>query len=302
MLRLTGITTASLILLTAALFAPFRERRPFWGAILILAIAAAGLADAQGKASGTLAIGKDTFDIHYAAATVAPDPFDKNKINTRIVLTDKPTPPDMLDDSAQIDDLKSKGYHGLLIEIAQDKSSFSASIISSTLEGSLSSSGTFDAGQLSVFTNKRVEGVLHADKEERAGVTLAYHIQFACDVMPPEAAPTPADEAAAKGKESTKAYLTLVAALRSGDKQTILGLAPPDQRAMFDTPQFPEMLKMAQAMMPQNIHVLKVTETGDRAKLLARGVMEGHAQRGKIYMTRLNGKWVLATETWSPER
>ena len=61
------------------------------------------------------------------------------------------------------------------------------------------------------------------------------------------------------------------------------------------------MLKLVQAMTPLDIKVLKATETGDRARLLARGSMEGKPQRGKIYLNRVNGKWIMAGETWGAE-
>jgi len=98
-----------------------------------------------------------------------------------------------------------------------------------------------------------------------------------------------------------KAYLSLVEAIRSGNKQKILEMAPPEKRAMIDTPQFPEMLKMVQMMTPQKIQVLKAMETGDKSTLITRGTSEGKPQRGKIYLTRVNGKWLVASETWGSE-
>lgn len=148
-----------------------------------------------------------------------------------------------------------------------------------------------------MFTTKRVEGKLHADPDEHMG----YDIQFAANVTAPEAAPTAADAVAAAGKESTKSYLALVDAIRTGNKQKIMELCPPEKRAQIDTPDFPKMLQMVQMMTPTDIKVLKATETGDRATLVAKGMMDGKAQRGKIYLTRSNGKWVMSNETWGSE-
>lgn len=245
-------------------------------------------------ASGTLTIGKDQFELKHAGAV-------KIKDGTRIVLADKPIPPDVLDDEAQVWDLKDKGYHGLQIDIAENRQNHTTFVISSTMPGTLTMSGTFHPERLSVFTAKRVEGSLEAQPEETAGTVVGYQVKFAADIMPPEAAPTAVDQAAAVGKESTKAYLALVAAIHAGDKQKILDLAPPDKRAVIDTPQFPEMLKLVQAMTPTNIRVLKATETGDHAKLLASGSMDGAKQRGKIYLNRVNGKWTMVSESWGKE-
>jgi hypothetical protein len=277
-----------------------RTFREFLG-MLLLGAATGATAHAQSNASGTLTIGKDRFEIRYAAATQVPDPFEKTKMNTRIVLTDKPVPEDLLDDDGQIIDLKRQGCHGLRVDITQDKTTHSTLVISASLQGSLSNSGTFNGKQLTVFTSDRVEGLLEAAPEEVTGTVLGFSIKFSAEVMPPEAPPTSADEAAASGKEPAKAYLALVEAIRSGDKQKIIDLSPPDRRGMIDTPEFPEMLKMVQQMTHQNIQVLKVSEHGDRARLLARGSLEGQTQRGKIYLNRLKGRWVMAGETWGTE-
>src|SRR5207248_1365656 len=159
----------------------------------------------QGTASGTLTVGKDTFAIKYVASALVRDSSEKTKTKTRIVLADKPIPDDLLDDEGQIWGLKEHGFHGLQVEITQDRANYSLYVISATLEGSLTTSGTFDAKRLTVFTNSRVEGSLEAAPEEHAGTTLGYSIKFAANVAPLEAAPTPADASAAAGKESTKA-------------------------------------------------------------------------------------------------
>src|ERR1051326_2178853 len=244
-------------------------------------------------ASGTLTIGKDQFEVKYSAAAQVKD-------GTRIVLADKPIPADIIDEESQIWDLKSQGFHGLEINITPDKSNFSLFVIAPTLQGSFTRSGTLDPARLTTFTNTRVEGSFQ-DTADAAGTPLAYNVKFAANVAPAEPPPTAADQTAAATRESTKAYLALVAAIRSGDKQQIMELAPPDRRPMIDTPDFPKMLKLVQAMTPTDIRVLKATETGDRAKLLASGSMDGTAQRGKIYLNRVNGKWVMASESWANE-
>ena len=267
----------------------------------LLLLSLGGTVYAQSTASGTLTIGKDKFEMKYSAAALVADSSGKTKTKTRIVLTDKPVPEDLLDDEGQIWDLKTRGYHGLQVDISQDKANYSLFAISATLEGSFTKSGTFDARRLTVFTNQRAEGSLEAAPEAHGGTAIGYSVKFATKVAPLEAAPTPADTAAVAGKESAKAYLALVEAIRSGNKQKIIELGPPDRRAVIDTPQFPEMLKLVQQMTPRNIRVLKATENGDHAKLLARGLAEGKPQRGKIYMDRVNGKWIMARESWGAE-
>jgi hypothetical protein len=58
---------------------------------------------------------------------------------------------------------------------------------------------------------------------------------------------------------------------------------------------------MVQMMTPTNIQVLKATETGDHARLLASGVQDGKPQRGRIYLNKANGRWIMASESWSAQ-
>ena len=248
-----------------------------------------------------MTINNDRFEITSAAAILAPDTFDKTKTITRIVLTDKPIPPGIVDDEGRVWDLKTQDYHGLEFGIAQDKGNYSLYVISSTLKGSISISGTLDGIKLPVFTKQRVQGAMEGKPDTVGETTFSYSVKFDTSVTAQDPAPTAADAKEAAGKESTKAYLSLVAAIRAGDKQKILEMAPPEMRATIDTPDFPKLLEMVQMMTPTKIEVFKATETGDQAKLIARGISEGKPQQGKIYLTRVNGKWIMQNESWGAE-
>ena len=251
----------------------------------------------QSTASGVLTLNQQTFQLGYSAAIQVPDSLDKGKMATRIVVADKPIPPEVMDDEASIWDLKSKDFHGIQIDIGAGKGSINTFIISNTLEGSMSGSRTFDFGTFPVFTNKRVEGTIKNEGEIGSN-KYSYDVKFATDIVASAPEPSADDASAAAHKESTKAYLALVEAIRSGNKQQILAMSPPERRAMIDTPDFPKMLQLVQAMQPQNIRVLKATETGDTAILIVSGRQEGANQRGKITLIKANGKWVMAEESW----
>ena len=264
----------------------------------VFAIAVPACLLAQNSASGILIINKDRFDLKYVSAAQAPDTFDKSKLATRIVVADKPIPPEVMDDEAQIWDLKSQGFHGMEITLGADHGNIAIFLISPTLEGSISNSGTFDPQTFPVLTAKRVEGIVKAAQETLGSNTYSYNVKIAADVVPAETVPTAADAAAAAGKESTRAYLALVAAIRAGNKEQILALGPPERRAQIDTPEFPQMLKMVQSMTPRNIKVLKATESGDKAQLVVTGVQEGKTQHGKVYLIKQGGKWLVTSESW----
>jgi len=267
----------------------------------LIGMTAAGFLHAQGTASGFMTINNDRFEINSVAAILAPDTFDRTKIITRIVLTDKPIPPGIVDDEGEVWDLKAKGYHGLEFGVTQDKGNYSLYVISGTLQGSISISGTLDGSKLSVFTKQHAQGAMEGKPDKIGEATFSYSVKFDTSVAPPDAAPTAVDAKTAAGKESTKAYLSLIAAIRAGDKQKILDMSPPERRAMIDTPDFPKILEMVQTMTPTKIEVLKSAETADQAKLIARGISEGKPQQGKIYLNRVNGKWVIRNESWGPE-
>src|SRR6185369_4506289 len=119
---------------------------------LLLSLAAAGGAYGQGTASGTLTIGKDKFEMKYSAAILATDSFDNTKTKTRIVVSDKAIPADVMGEESKLWDLKSRGFHALEVEINSTKNNYSMMVISSTIDGSFSSSGTFDGSKITVFT------------------------------------------------------------------------------------------------------------------------------------------------------
>jgi hypothetical protein len=209
---------------------------------VLLALAASGIALAQSNASGNLTIGKDKFDIRYAAATRVPDPFDKTRMDTRIVLTDKPVPEDLLGGGTARS--RAEGHRGHNPGV-----------------------------QHQVFQQSPAAGA-GADGCGR-GRCIRQRI---CQSLSRPGGGNPVRRQAKDHGHGSA------------------GPAGTDRYAAVS-----EMLKMVQAMTPANIRVLKVTEHGDRARIVARGSKEGQAQRGRIYLTRLNGKWVMAGETWGAE-
>lgn len=266
-------------------------------ATTLLFLSIGGSALAQGTASGTLTLNGQTFQLKYAAAIQVPDLFDKSKIATRIVLADKPIPPDVMDDMAAIWDLKTKDIHGLQLDIGASKGNIDAFVISNTLEGSLSQSVTFDPSTFTVITGKRVEGTVK-NEIELGSNKCSFELKFASDVAALPDEPTPADAKATAQMASTKSYLAFVKAIETGDKQAIIAMSPPDRRAMADSPDFPKMLEMVQAMQAKDIHVVKATESGSTATLIVEGTQDGKQQRGKVMLTKSDGRWITVSESW----
>ena len=202
-----------------------------------------------------------------------------------------------MDDMAAIWDLKTKDVHGLQLDIGASKGNIDVFVISNTLDGSLSQSTTFDPATFAVLTDKRVEGTVK-NQIELGSNKCSFDVKFATDVAPLPAEPTPADAKAAAQMASTKSYLAFVKAIETGDKQAIIAMSPPDRRAMVDSPDFPKMLEMVQAMQAKDIHVLKATEAGNTATLIVDGTQDGKPQRGKVTLTKTDGRWIMVSESW----
>jgi hypothetical protein len=264
-------------------------------------VAALGSLQAQGIVSGFVAINNDRFELNSVAAALVPDSFDKSKtkIRTRLLLTDKPVPEDIIDDQGQIWDLKTEGVHGLEIEFSEDRAYYSLVVISGTIRSSISISGTFDGKKLAILTRRRVAGALRSKPAKIGDVMISYDVKFDTSIEPLDPVPLAADATSAKDKESVKAYLARIDAIRAGDKQRILELSLPERRAAIDTTDFPTVLQMMQSITPTRIDILKATENGDRAKLIVVATRDGKSLNAKVYLRRVDGKWFVIAESWS---
>src|SRR5207245_2901910 len=114
---------------TPALVYAYLVRRMPRMRTIVSALVFAAAAAAQ-TASGSLTVGKEQFELKHVMATIV-------KGATRIVVADQPIPPDVMDDEAQIWDLKTKGFHGFQLDIAGDKQNYSLFVISSSVPGTI---------------------------------------------------------------------------------------------------------------------------------------------------------------------
>ncbi len=253
------------------------------------------------NASGTLHLQNETIAMKYAQAVQIPDWFDKSKFGTRLVVSDSPIPAAAMTDTLEMMSLVREGrLHAVQFEIGAGGTSFSMSVLSNKVNGSLSMSSNFDVRTLKVFNPVRIEGALSQPPKKMLDMTFSYDVTFATGIAPHAvpAAPTPADGAAAANAPSAQAYLAFTAALRAGNKAKLLELASPKVREMMNTPDFAEKLSFIQSLMPADIRVLKAEETGDTAKLIVTGSEDGKTKHGTVTMLRSGGKWGLVKESW----
>jgi hypothetical protein len=252
---------------------------------------------AMHAAPGKLTLDGKTFDLTHVYARKGPDDFDKTKLSTYLLACDRE-----LDAATRVDPsaVRELVWDGKLnaVQIQLDGAGISWSIKSAAVKTSLSGSQSPNPYDIQV-NGDRVTGMVKMAKPGELGDTV-YYFEFPVDARievkrePPP--PTAADKAAAANSAAAKAYLAYQAVLMKGDKAGLMKAVDPEKAAMIDTPEFPQMIKFIQQMQPKNIVVLRATETGDTAELLASG--NAGADTGTVKMKRINGSWLVMKESW----
>lgn len=263
----------------------------------LLACAAAALA--AGTASGTLEVNGKALKITQAYAFQVEDWTDKSKNATVLLLSDRPLPEKVLNEKASIFDLRDTGMNGMKMEFYSGGDNYAMSIVGAGVDGSFSSSGTFDATQFTIFEAAKIAGKITAEKT--FGETqFKYDVTFESDVLPRQVKKkaTPEEMKAAQSTESAKAYLAFNQAVREGNLAAIRAGVIPERAEMMDKPEFKQMLGMIQMMMPSDIQVVKATEDGDTAELELIGKDDDKEKEGTASLRKVNGKWLVAGESW----
>lgn len=257
-----------------------------------------GLAQA-GTASGTLEVNGKTYQITNAYGIAVEDAFDKGKDMPMLILSDRPLPEKLLNEKTNFFELRDAGMNGMKMEFYSNGSNYSMMLVGAGVDGSVSMSGTFDAGQFTTYQPTKLAGKIAAEKSI-GDTTYKYDVTFETDVLPRKAkvAPTAAQLKAAQSAASAKAYLAFNQAMRAGKLDAIRAGVVPERAAMMDDPDFKKMLGLIQAMMPSDIAVVKATETGDDAELELTGKDGGKEKDGTVTMKRINGKWLVEKESW----
>lgn len=252
-----------------------------------------------GTASGTLEVNGKVFHLKHAYGVSIEDWTDRSKAATLLIVSDKPVPEKILNERVSIFDLRDAGVNGLKFEFYSGGENYAMMIVGAGVEGSVSSSGTFDSSQFTKFEPTKIAGKVR-DEKSFGDTNLKYELNFESDVMPrtPKENPSAEDMKAAQNTESAKAYISFNEAVREGDLDAIRAGVVPERAEQMDTPQFKEMLGFVQSMMPSDIKVLTANETGDTAELAVTGKDDDVDKEGVVTLRRLNGKWLVEGESW----
>jgi hypothetical protein len=262
-------------------------------------VLSAAMAVAAGTASGTMEVNGKSIKLTHAYALLVENWMEKGQSATLLLLSDRALPEKVLNEKANIFDYRDAGMNGVKMEFYGSGDNYSMNIVGGGVDGSFSSSGTFDASQFTVFEPAKIAGKIAAEKD--FGETrFKYDVSFETDVRPRQVKKkaTPEEMKSAQNTEPAKAYVAFNQAVREGKLDAIRAGVIPERAEMMDKPEFKEMLEMIQMMMPSDIQVVKATEDGDTAELELSGKDGDKEKEGTVSLRKLNGKWLVAGESW----
>jgi hypothetical protein len=259
----------------------------------------ATMALSAGTASGTMEVNGKVIQLTHAYALLVENWMEKDQNATVLLLSDRPLSDKVLKEKANIFDYRDAGMNGIKMEFYGSGDNYSMNIVGGGVEGSFSSSGTFDASQFTVFEPAKIAGKIAAERD--FGQTqFKYDVSFETEVRPRQVKKkaTPEEMKSAQNTESAKAYVAFNQAVRDGKLDAIRAGVVPERAEMMDKPEFKDVLAMIQMMMPSEIQVVKATEEGDSAELELIGKDGDKEKEGTASLRNVNGKWLVAGESW----
>ena len=264
--------------------------------LLFLALTGSLLA---GTASGRLVVNGHTVELKYSYAI---NDTDNGKPILRLVVTDAPMSEKDVRDKFGLFELKIAGkINAVEVKIPNDDSSYNSySIWTKLSKGSITASGNVEVFKPSTRTGERIEGSMITPNSKVGETTYEFRFTAATEILKRivEAKPTAADAAEAATKEQTKVYLSYLRAIQSGDRITLQKVLIPENAKKTESPDFPKMIKVVQAMTPEQIKVWKLVESGGEATLTVSGVEDGKQVWGSVELVNIDGKWLISKEQW----
>jgi hypothetical protein len=289
------------------------SRRPWLPiavAVLGLPVALAGAAGKQapGTAAGTLTIDGKAVKLTHAYALLQPNTFEKEKMDTVVLLTDTALPPEAL----KVEDLEraTRGLKNAALFAIDATGRPQREVVRHAALGDnvLQVSG-FTRAKFSgpPITAERIEGSF-ATKAEEDFMSHKYtlSVSFNADVVKatlPE--PLPNTQTGQKlppgGGDPGKAYLAVQAAIQKKDLAAVRKMKPADAPDLPDE-QLKAMLELMAAMTPKNVKITEGYVKGDVAALHLVGTGEdGKAKYGTVEVRRAGGTWRAGSVSWSDQ-
>jgi hypothetical protein len=266
--------------------------------ILLFFVAATAMA---GAAKGTFMANDKKFDLKFAHATTIPNPFDKKKTDTFLVVTDKEIPPGSLFDEFELMQLADKGISGFTVEWKDDQSVDSGTLFSPAFKKvqQFSMMGRQKVA-LTTNTKDRIAGTVSVAPDTFFDDKYQYTATFDIPIetkTPEKPVVLKGTKLPADGGEPAKAWQAYRKAIQSGDVAAIRKSVAKDLVKDTEDPDFKKMLGVIQAMQPKKVKINGGSVDGDKATLLVTSLDEKNTT-GTVTMVRENGQWKLSKEDW----
>lgn len=260
-----------------------------------------------GKATGTLMVDGKPSKLSIAYATTKENPFEEEKTDIVIYLTDVAVTPEVMDSVNQLTDMVKQGKLKMVkVIVDENKDVTGLEAYHPALDGGgvlLSGTGIADF-QPVTFTNKMVEGKVTKAESKSFGHAWAVDASFKTAVVDSvrsekaamaNATPLPAD-----GGAPGKAYLEYLKAIQSGNLDTLRKFVSSDRAQQMDDPEFKKMFPMIQAMQAKNIKITGGSIAGNQATLNAQGTssLGGGTSIGSIDMVLEGNQWKVQKDSW----
>ena len=274
-------------------------------AALLILVASAAFAD-TGKVSGTLTMNGNVSKLKYAYAVPRPDPFDKSKTDTCVIVSDIELPQTaLLDDMELMSATMKTPINGIQWLINGEKDVISLQIYTTHRKegGTQFSSVGAEKLELKDISSSHVAGRLYMPKpDDFFGDKYEYDVNFDLPVV---AVKEPDPKADLKGKmlpagggEPGKAYEAYRKVLLAGNIAGLKKAVSKDRVADMNDPDFPKMLPLVQEMTPKTVKITAGSIDGDTAILLTEAKEKGEKSTGKITLVKEGGAWKIAKEEW----
>jgi hypothetical protein len=278
--------------------------RSFFAATLALAVTLAALAGDASKISGSITANGKTTTLKYAYAQPKPDPFDKKKKSTFLLVTDQEVPAAALRDEFEFMKFYDKAnLNGFAVLINSEKRVVSGNVYSPALKHNGFSGVGMQTVELTAMTPQRIAGKVFIPKpDDFFGDKYQYSATFDLPVLAPKAEPPAAPlkgvALPAGGGEPAKAYERHRKAVAAGDLKAVKASVSAARAKEMDTPDFKQMFPLMQEMQPKNVKITGGSVDGDTATLLTTAKDGKEVSTGTITLVREGGAWKVEKESW----
>ena len=237
------------------------------------------------NAQGKLTVNGKTTELHYAYARQRQNLYDENVREVRVVLSDVPIADADMEDDFAVHELGVQGkVHAVDIRFSLEGEPQGGSLYDEAAGDAAVTEQGHDKFERKQFDDKTVAGKVSLDEPVAVGdLTYDFSATFSAAVQ------HESEGAAAAATGPGKAVLEYLRAIRAADKPALKKICTEASYQQIESVP-PEQLKaMAAEMIPADTHIVRVFESGDRARVET----DSKSGETKLKLLRINGEWKL---------